>query len=57
MREKIVGKEREEDRIIEATLEALHLHTPPSKKALDVMTMSIPWKASKRAWWSSHAPL
>ena len=52
-----MGKEREEDRVIEATIEALRLHTTPSKKALDVMTMSIPWTASKRAWWSPHAPL
>jgi hypothetical protein len=44
-----MDKERKEDRVIEATLEALHLHTPPSKKAFDVMTMSITWKASKIA--------
>ena len=52
-----MGKEREEDRVIEATLEALRLHTPPSKKALDLMTMSISWTASKTAWWSPYAPL
>jgi hypothetical protein len=44
-----MDKEGKKDRVIEATLEVLHLHTPPSKKAFDVMTMSIPWKASKRA--------
>jgi len=44
-----MNKEGKEDRAIEATLEVLHLHTPPSKKAFDVMTMLIPWKTSKRA--------